>query len=61
MRLQNSSVACQGPVLGTEVDVNKASNTPFVMDAMISLMASSLSCGLTNFTSTNTSTLSGFL
>jgi hypothetical protein len=51
MRLQNSSVACQGPVLGTEVDVNKASNTPLVMDAMISLMASSLSCGLTNFAS----------
>jgi hypothetical protein len=51
MRLQNSSVACQGPVLGTEVDANKASNTPVVMDAMISLLASSLSCGLTNFAS----------
>jgi Protein of unknown function (DUF1552) len=51
MRLQSSTVACQGPVLGNEVDVNKASNTPVVMDAMISLMASTLSCGLTNFAS----------
>jgi hypothetical protein len=51
MRLQNSSVACKGPVLGSEVDVNKSSNTPVVMDAMISLMASTLSCGLTNFAS----------
>lgn len=51
MRLQNSNVACQGPVLGSEVDVNKSSNTPVVMDAMISLMASTLSCGLTNFAS----------
>lgn len=51
MRLQNSGVACQGPVLGNEVDVNKSSNTPVVMDAMISLMASTLSCGLTNFAS----------
>jgi uncharacterized protein DUF1552 len=50
-RLQNSSVACQGPVLGTEVDSNKSSNTPVVMDAMIALMASSLSCGLSNFAS----------
>jgi Protein of unknown function (DUF1552) len=51
MRLQGSTVACQGPVLGTEVDTNKSSNTPLVMDAMISLMASSLSCGLSNFAS----------
>jgi Protein of unknown function (DUF1552) len=51
MRLQNSNVACQGPVLGTEVDSNKASNTPLVMDAMVSLMAASLSCGLSNFAS----------
>lgn len=51
LRLQNSSVACQGPVLGTELDANKSSNTPVVMDAMVSLMASSLSCGLTNFAS----------
>jgi hypothetical protein len=50
-RLQNSNIACQGPVLGTEVDSNKSSNTPVVMDAMISLMAASLSCGLTNFAS----------
>jgi hypothetical protein len=50
-RLQNSSVSCQGPVLGTEVDSNKSSNTPVVMDAMIALMASSLSCGLSNFAS----------
>jgi hypothetical protein len=51
MRLQSSNVACQGPVLGTEVDVNKSSNTPVVMDAMVSLMAASLSCGLTQFAS----------
>lgn len=51
LRLQNSNVSCQGPVLGTEVDPNKSSNTPVVMDAMISLMAASLSCGLTNFAS----------
>jgi hypothetical protein len=51
MRLQNSSVACEGPVLGTEVDANKSSNTPVVMDAMISLMTSSLACGLTRFAS----------
>ena len=51
LRLQNSNVACQGPVLGTEVDTNKASNTPVVMDAMVSLMAASLSCGLTDFAS----------
>lgn len=50
-RLQNSNVSCQGPVLGSEVDSNKASNTPVVMDAMISLMAASLSCGLSNFSS----------
>jgi hypothetical protein len=50
-RLQNSNVACQGPVLGDELDANKSSNTPLVMDAMISLMAASLSCGLTNFAS----------
>ena len=51
MRLQNSNVSCKGPVLGNEVDVNKSSNTPVVMDAMISLMASTLSCGLTDFAS----------
>lgn len=51
LRLQNSNVSCQGPVLGTEVDSNKASNTPVVMDAMISLMAASLSCGLADFSS----------
>jgi hypothetical protein len=51
LRLQNSSISCQGPVLGNEVDSNKSSNTPVVMDAMISLMASSLSCGLTHFAS----------
>lgn len=51
MRLQNSNIACQGPVLGTEVDANQSSNTPVVMDAMIALMASSLSCGLSNFAS----------
>ncbi|MDF3069390.1 MAG: hypothetical protein K0R38_4991, partial [Polyangiaceae bacterium] len=50
-RLQGSTIPCQGPVLGDELDANKASNTPVVMDAMISLMASSLSCGLTNFAS----------
>jgi hypothetical protein len=50
-RLQGSSIACEGPVLGTEVDSNKSSNTPVVMDAMISLMAASLSCGLTDFAS----------
>jgi hypothetical protein len=51
LRLQNSTISCQGPVLGNEVDSNKSSNTPVVMDAMISLMASSLSCGLTHFAS----------
>lgn len=51
MRLQNSNIACEGPVLGNEVDANKSSNTPVVMDAMISLMAASLSCGLTQFAS----------
>jgi Protein of unknown function (DUF1552) len=50
-RLQGSNVACEGPVLGTEVDSNKSSNTPVVMDAMVSLMAASLSCGLTDFAS----------
>jgi hypothetical protein len=50
-RLQNSSIACQGPVLGDELDSNKSSNTPVVMDAMVALMAASLSCGLTNFAS----------
>jgi hypothetical protein len=50
-RLQNSSIACEGPVLGNEVDANQSSNTPVVMDAMISLMASSLACGLTHFAS----------
>jgi hypothetical protein len=51
MRLQSSPIACEGPVLGDEVDSNKSSNTPLVMDAMISLMAASLSCGLANFAS----------
>lgn len=51
LRLQGSSISCQGPVLGTEVDTNKASNTPVVMEAMISLMAATLSCGLSNFAS----------
>ncbi|RYZ06752.1 MAG: DUF1552 domain-containing protein [Myxococcales bacterium] len=50
-RLQGSSVSCQGPVLGDEVDANKASSTPLVMEAMSALMASSLSCGLTRFAS----------
>jgi hypothetical protein len=51
LRLQSSGIACEGPVLGSEVDSNKSSNTPVVMDAMISLMAASLSCGLTRFAS----------
>ena len=51
LRLQNSSISCEGPVLGDEVDANKSSNTPLVMEAMISLMATSLSCGLTHFAS----------
>jgi hypothetical protein len=51
MRLQNSPIACEGPVLGNEVDSNLASNTPVVMDALISLMAASLSCGLTQVAS----------
>jgi hypothetical protein len=50
-RLQSSSISCEGPVLGDEIDANKASNTPVVMDAMVSLMAASLSCGLTRFAS----------
>jgi len=50
-RLQNSPIACEGPLLGSEVDANMASNTPLVMDAMISLMAASLSCGLTRVAS----------
>jgi hypothetical protein len=51
LRLQNSNIACEGPVLGTETDANESSNTPVVMDAMISLMAASLSCGLSQFAS----------
>lgn len=51
LRLQSSSIACEGPVLGDEVDANRASNTPLVMDAMISLMAASLSCGLSQVAS----------
>ena len=51
MRLQGANIACEGPVLGNEVDSEKSSNTPVVMDAMISLMAASLSCGLTQFAS----------
>jgi hypothetical protein len=51
MRLQNSPIACEGPVLGSEVNADTASNTPVVMDAMISLMAASLSCGLTHVAS----------
>jgi hypothetical protein len=51
MRLQSSPIACEGPVLGDEVDANKSSNTPVVMDAMISLMTASLSCGLSNVAS----------
>jgi hypothetical protein len=50
-RLQNSPLACEGPVLGNELDANMSSNTPVVMDSMISLMAASLSCGLTQFAS----------
>jgi len=51
LRLQTSNIACKGPLLGDEVDANKSSNTPVVMEAMVSLMAASLSCGLTNFAS----------
>jgi hypothetical protein len=50
-RLQSSTISCEGPVLGDELDANQSSNTPVVMDAMISLMAASLSCGLTRFAS----------
>jgi hypothetical protein len=50
-RLQSSNISCEGPVLGDELDANESSNTPVVMDAMISLMAASLSCGLTRFAS----------
>jgi hypothetical protein len=50
-RLQSAPVACEGPVLGTELDANKSSSTPVVMESMISLMAASLSCGLSQFAS----------
>lgn len=50
-RLQSSPIACSGPTLAPEVDSNASSNTPVVMDAMVSLMAASLSCGLTRFAS----------
>jgi hypothetical protein len=50
-RLQSAPIACEGPVLGTEVDANKSSSTPLVMDSMISLMVASLSCGLSQFAS----------
>jgi hypothetical protein len=51
LRLQDANISCEGPVLGNEVDANQSGNTPVVMDAMLSLMAASLSCGLTNFAS----------
>jgi hypothetical protein len=50
-RLAQSSAACNGPILGMQVDSTQTPNTPAVFDAQLDLIVSALACDMTRVAS----------